>query len=497
MKKAQQQFKIKRNILYLSIPFLLYFLYAFNFHILFYQVFLQRPLLLSLIPAWLFSLLILTRSSIANFKITKSIRERVLIYSIFITFFVSYFIIFSSNIPIIIALTAECIYDSDCCPGFEGLRVICLSGVCDLAAPPGGYLCPGGVTTTTIGETTTTVSTTTTTILECAGLGGNCQSPTDCDDAGKACAGSGGCIAGDCCCVNQISTSLSQYAYPSSPSEVGTYVDFKCEYLFYDDLLLHDCNLPSGSDQYLVKPANCDVFIDGTKHDTNYEEYGVYMTSCGWYYGTSSLSVGDHNWYCICSQTLYQSRVLSSETYTISGCSSDSDCTDPAKPRCYVSDGICVQCYKNPPPESDHHCKIDDVVCSTDPLNDTYMRYAECDILGETYTCMDCGACFYDEDCKDTCCDNDPDGPGGLGQCVGAGPYAPGSAYLCVVSSPAQWTNCNKNNVKTVIEDNGNKYTCIVENGNYMWIEGDFTKTPQYSLIDLFVQIFQKILSYF
>ncbi len=35
-----------------------------------------------------------------------------------------------------------CTQDSDCCEGFEGIRVICMNNVCDLAALGAGYLCP-------------------------------------------------------------------------------------------------------------------------------------------------------------------------------------------------------------------------------------------------------------------------------------------------------------------------------------------------------------------
>lgn len=35
-----------------------------------------------------------------------------------------------------------CDQDSDCCEGFEGIRVICMNSVCDLAAPGAGYICP-------------------------------------------------------------------------------------------------------------------------------------------------------------------------------------------------------------------------------------------------------------------------------------------------------------------------------------------------------------------
>jgi len=197
---------------------------------------------------------------------------------------------------------------------------------------------------------------------------------------------------------------------------------------------------------------------------------------------------------CLDSDCTEPSKPLCDKTNHVchAECTSDSDCTDPAKHRCYVSQGICVECYDFTVDNT--HCGPtgDGVTCDDHGWDN---RNALCE--ADVYTCTECGPCEFDEDCKDTCCDSDPDGPGGLGNCVVAGPYAPGSAYLCVVSSPAQWTNCNKNTVNTVIENNGNKYTCIVENGNYKWIEGSFTKTPQYSMIDLIVRFIQKIISFF
>jgi hypothetical protein len=38
--------------------------------------------------------------------------------------------------------TYGCDQDSDCCEGLEGIRVVCMNNVCDLATPGAGYLCP-------------------------------------------------------------------------------------------------------------------------------------------------------------------------------------------------------------------------------------------------------------------------------------------------------------------------------------------------------------------
>ena len=152
-------------------------------------------------------------------------------------------------------------------------------------------------------------------------------------------------------------------------------------------------------------------------------------------------------------------------------------------------------------------CTVDVVECTDDAhctgYEDGYLKVCDCphtlncrinDL--KDYTCRRLEDCSRDEDCLGMCCSSDPDGPADTwGDCVGEGPYWRDASFFCLVSSPPQWTNCDKNNVGVIVESNGTKYTCVAENGSYNWVGGDFTVIPQYSIIDLIVQIFQKIFS--
>ncbi|MEM5802983.1 MAG: hypothetical protein QXO57_03450 [Candidatus Aenigmatarchaeota archaeon] len=120
MKKGQKKFEIKLNILYLILPIAFYFIYLFNFHLIFYPLIVQKPFIFSLFILWMFTFFIVTKEKILHFKIRADLKEKILFYSIFISFILIYYFIFSLDIPIIVAQTP-------CVPGN-----VCWEGTCSL-----------------------------------------------------------------------------------------------------------------------------------------------------------------------------------------------------------------------------------------------------------------------------------------------------------------------------------------------------------------------------
>ncbi len=143
MKKGQKEFRIRSEFIYFTIPVLLYFAYSFNlFSSL--QFLFQKTTSLSLIPLWAGTIFLLARSKIADYQLSRQQKEKILFYSIFITFVVIYFSTFSLKVPIISAATCTSDYQ---CPGCE----CCIGGNCGggtscTAWCPSGQYCSGGST---------------------------------------------------------------------------------------------------------------------------------------------------------------------------------------------------------------------------------------------------------------------------------------------------------------------------------------------------------------
>jgi len=124
MSKLQKKFK--PYFPYVLPSFLLFYIfYVAKYYFILFQT-IKQPLVLVLIPTWLFSILLLSKNKIMGYSISKKIKEKIVLYSLFITFLISYNLIFSSNLPLILAQTPQqCVDDSDCGPGLT-----CLNGVC-------------------------------------------------------------------------------------------------------------------------------------------------------------------------------------------------------------------------------------------------------------------------------------------------------------------------------------------------------------------------------
>lgn len=111
MSKGQKDFNFKKTIFYFSLSSLLFLLYFSNFYLSFFEVISRYSLLLLLLlPLWTFDIFIISRSRVRGHKLKSEEKEKILIYSLFITFLVFYFTSFSS-MPLIIAQTpTQCIY---------------------------------------------------------------------------------------------------------------------------------------------------------------------------------------------------------------------------------------------------------------------------------------------------------------------------------------------------------------------------------------------------
>jgi M6 family metalloprotease-like protein/PGF-pre-PGF domain-containing protein len=94
--------------------------------------------------------------------------------------------------------------------------------------------------------------------------------------------------------VSTLATSLSQAASPSSPEVNGTNVTFACNY---------------SSNGSLVNGAMVYVNMDGANYTANY-------SPSGYLYWNSTLSFGNHSWYCIANKTNYDSKTTAAENYT-------------------------------------------------------------------------------------------------------------------------------------------------------------------------------------
>jgi hypothetical protein len=105
MKKAQKSLKFLK----ISTAFIVLFLIAllYNFYYLFIQLFVYKPITIILIPTWILTILFFIKDKFLGFKIKKQIRQKILFYTIFISFVIFYSVFFSKN-TLILAQTPSC-----------------------------------------------------------------------------------------------------------------------------------------------------------------------------------------------------------------------------------------------------------------------------------------------------------------------------------------------------------------------------------------------------
>jgi hypothetical protein len=138
MSKGQKKHDL--TIFYILFPPLLAFIFIYFYPIYtIFQIFLSKPIILFLIPTWLSTFFISFTKKLAKIKVTKEIREKVLFYSIFITFLVLYFHFFKGS-TLILAQTSpyvcsddyHCPADQRYCDGdtFVFVDYYCLNGIC-------------------------------------------------------------------------------------------------------------------------------------------------------------------------------------------------------------------------------------------------------------------------------------------------------------------------------------------------------------------------------
>lgn len=141
MSKLQKKFK--PYFPYVLPSFLLFYIfYVAKYYFILFQT-IKQPLVLVLIPTWLFSILLLSKNKIMGYSISKKIKEKIVLYSLFITFLISYNLIFSSNLPLILAQTPSGV-TCDNNPSGCDTELDCADGTkCDCADECSGGYCWG------------------------------------------------------------------------------------------------------------------------------------------------------------------------------------------------------------------------------------------------------------------------------------------------------------------------------------------------------------------
>jgi hypothetical protein len=99
------------------------------------------------------------------------------------------------------------------------------------------------------------------------------------------------------------------------------------------------------------------------------------------------------------------------------------------------------------------------------------------------------GSCWSNTHCKDTyCCEaevgKDADGDRTADDCVGIGTRTVDNKYLCIRSSPAEWVECNENNLNEIREGQ----ICTSDG----WVTA-VTREP--TILDLVIQLIRNLLS--
>ena len=91
--------------------------------------------------------------------------------------------------------------------------------------------------------------------------------------------------------------------------------------------------------------------------------------------------------------------------------------------------------------------------------------------------CINCvcenPSCDINDDCvTGYCCTKDPSGPKeSPGVCYGSADKKYTSTWLCAVSSPAAWHECNKDNVGAEVAQGNVKYVCAQTDSGYGWLK--------------------------
>lgn len=260
MKKGQNWFNIKTAPIYFAIPILLYFAYSFNFLTLL-QMASQKSLSFVLIPTWGATVLLMFKSSIGGHRMTRSSKEKVIYYSLFISFILVYFSVFSLKVPIISAdtntvCTPSC--SGKLCGSYDGCSTSCTYG--------SGCLIGSGMSCTSSAQCTTGYCDPST------GLCGSCSTQT-CSSLGKEC-GSGwsdGCGGTLNCGTCPASKQSGDTCLLSPTCSSGT-----CTYA---------TTVYSKPDSYYTSGGTC------------YYNCPVSCTSNGWSRGTcsSSATINDNN----------------------------------------------------------------------------------------------------------------------------------------------------------------------------------------------------------
>jgi len=62
---------------------------------------------------------------------------------------------------------------------------------------------------------------------------------------------------------------------------------------------------------------------------------------------------------------------------------------------------------------------------------------------------------------------------------------------ICVAGSPADWYNCDENNIGNIKDIDGDEYICSITDGDYVWLS-QMEKSVEPTFIDLIIQFFQK-----
>jgi hypothetical protein len=142
------------TVLFISLS-LFIFLYL-GLHFFIYYIFLSKPLTLVLIPTWLSTFFICFKRNFGKIKIERKTKEKVIFYSIFVTFLVFYFyfyhtpalIVAQTHYPNRCSSSSDCPSGQFCCGGSCTTLITCtiktcnIYGACQYETLPGLY-CPG------------------------------------------------------------------------------------------------------------------------------------------------------------------------------------------------------------------------------------------------------------------------------------------------------------------------------------------------------------------
>ena len=112
---------------------------------------------------------------------------------------------------------------------------------------------------------------------------------------------------------------------------------------------------------------------------------------------------------------------------------------------CGGGPGVCV-CWKSLECTSDENCTGYDPNTHTKLVCECPAGPPTCTYKGNSYSCVPLQSCSSNDQCDEGfCCDADPNGPGGSGQCVSKGIYSTNSQYLC---DPPNWVSVESEDIQ-------------------------------------------------